>query len=152
MRVHGGRGETRVSVFARCSTNVSGGYVSALGALGPMGTGVLPRHTVWAFLLLGGGGTRLPQGELRRGPGSPRTCPVCGQRFTCIYSKGSFFACRPEPACHLRSGIPRSPPCPSRIWCPAGGTSTPRPFLENICSPCQPDASNLSLTFSQVSC
>lgn len=58
-----------------------------------------------------------------------------------------------EPACHLRSGVLGGRPSPpSGIWRPAGGSASPRPFLEHICCPLQPGAPSPSGRPPQVSC
>lgn len=154
----GFRERTQMNVLARCFTNVHGDCVFALrsssSAVFPSLGGRMgqvscrsKQHRLFPPL-----GRRWQLGKLCQAASSLKTCPICGHYFTCVYSKGSFFLCKWEPVCHLRSGILCSLSCPSHIWRLAGCTSTPRPFLVSICNPASLMPSNLSITFSQVSC
>lgn len=69
--------------------------------------------------------------EFCRVVSSSQMCPLCGHRFTRVYSKGSFSVNEAWAVTSAQTFCALS--CPSHIWCLAGCASTPRPFLESIC-------------------
>lgn len=97
---------------------------------------------------LGEEGRRVQQGKFCQGASSLQMGPICGHQSTRVYSKGSFFPCKPESACHL----PELAILPITHMAPGRVRLHPTALAGNSCWPCQPGASSPSLTFSQVSC
>ena len=95
---------------------------------------------------------RLHQGKCCQVASSLKRCPICGHHFTCVYSKGSFFRCKWELVCHLRSGIRAYRCVPHTYGAWQGAPPLQGALWRASANPASLMPSNLSITFSQVSC